>query len=421
MNKRKILIISHNPINKFDNMGKTIGNIFSKFQAEELCQLYFKEQDVDAENCEDFFCIDDISMYKAIINRRNKTGKKIINKAIVEKVSNIEENIFEYGRKKNGFIYIARDLLWKMGKWNSKELKDWISSQNITSIFLFAGDYMFSLNIAIKISKTYNIPLYVYYVDEYYRKNIGRQTLLAKIHKLCYRKKFRKVIKYSKEYFCISESMEEFYHNTFNKSGKVLMNTTSIVKSNSYKKPNYKLIISYIGNLGFDRWKNLLEIAKIIEESELTEKIEFNVYSGEKNKIIIDKLISTKFLNYKGTINSEEVKEKIVESDILLHVEDFNKINVEKVKYSVSTKIPDSLASGKLLLAYGPEEVESINYLKRNNAAIVANNNAELIDILEKLSKNKIDKRSILDNAQKLIEKNHTNDKNYKKLNEILN
>ena len=50
MSKRKILIISHNPINQFDNMGKTIGNIFSGFSKEELCQLYFKKQNVNAQN-----------------------------------------------------------------------------------------------------------------------------------------------------------------------------------------------------------------------------------------------------------------------------------------------------------------------------------------------------------------------------------
>lgn len=421
MNKRKILIISHNPINNFDNMGKTIGNIFSKFSKDELCQLYFKNQDVDAQNCEEFFCIDDVSMCKSIINRRYKTGKIVENKTIIEKASNIEGNIFEYGRKRNGFIYTARDILWKLGKWNSKELKEWISAQNITSIFLVAGDYMFPLNIAMKISKAYNVPLYTYYVDEFYRKNIGKQTVLAKIHKLCYRIKFKKTIKNSKEYFCISEAMEQFYNSTFNKKGNVLMNTTNISKSDITKELDNKVIISYIGNLGYDRWENLLDIADVIEEKGFKENIEFNVYSGEKNQTVINKLINTKGLNYKGTITSEEVKEKIAESDILLHIENFDKINIEKVKYSVSTKIPDSLASGKLLLAYGPEEVESINYLKRNNAAIVANSKSELENILKKLIKNKINKVNILASAQELIEKNHTNNKIYDKLNQILN
>lgn len=420
MSERKILIISHNPINNFDNMGKTIGNIFSKFSKDELCQLYFKNQNVDAQNCDEFFCIDDVSMCKSIINRRYKTGKIVENKAIIENVSNIEGNIFEYGRKRNGFIYTARDILWKLGKWNSKELKEWISAQNITSIFLVAGDYIFPLNIAMKISKAYNVPLYTYYVDEFYRKNIGKQTILAKIHKLCYRIKFKQTIKYSKEYFCISEAMEKFYNNTFNKSGNVLMNTTNIIKSDNNKELNNKLIISYIGNLGLDRWKNLLDIAEVIEEKEFQEKIEFNVYSGEKNQDIITKLINAKGVHYKGTIAAEEVKIKIVESDILLHVENFSETNVEKVKYSVSTKIPDSLASGKLLLAYGPQDVESINYLKRNNAAIVANSKIELISILEKVTENKIDKENILEKAQKLIEKNHTNNNIYDKLNKIL-
>lgn len=402
-------------------MGKTIGNIFSGFSDEELCQLYFKNQNVDAQNCEKFFCIDDVSMCKSIINRRYKTGRETKNKTTIDKVSDVEGSIFEYGRKRNGIIYTARDLLWKIGKWNSRDLRKWLESQKITSIFLVAGDYMFPLNIAMKISKKYKIPLYVYYVDEFYRKNIGKQTMLAKIHKLMYRKKFNEVIKYSKQYFCISESMEEFYRKTFDKDGNILMNTTNILKpTKQAQRLNNKLIISYIGNLGYDRWKNLLDIAEAIKKGNLSEKIEFNVYSGEKNQNVITNLKNAKGLNYKGTITAEEVIEKIGESDILLHTEDFNKINIEKVKYSVSTKIPDSLASGKLLLAYGPEEVESINYIKRNNAGIVATDKERLIEMFNNIIDNTIDKDAILKNADFLVEKNHRNNKNYDKLNRLL-
>ena len=109
MEERKILIISHNPINRFDNMGKTIGNNFSGFSDQELCQLYFKNQNVDAQNCNNFFCIDDVSICKSIINRRYKTGKNIPNKTRVEKASSVEENIAQYGRKKKrNYIYSKR-------------------------------------------------------------------------------------------------------------------------------------------------------------------------------------------------------------------------------------------------------------------------------------------------------------------------
>ena len=126
MNKKKVLIVSHNPINTTDNMGKTIGNIFSRFKEEELCQLYFRKQNVEAINCKDFFCIDDVAMVKSVLNRFYKTGKRVSNNTIIEQPKESEEEIFQYGRKRTGKIYLLRNLLWKIGKWKSKELKMWL-------------------------------------------------------------------------------------------------------------------------------------------------------------------------------------------------------------------------------------------------------------------------------------------------------
>ncbi len=421
MNDRKILIISHNPINQFDNMGKTIGNIFIKFKPNELCQLYFKDQDIYSKNCEEFFCIDDISMCKSIINRRYKTGREMKNERVVNQMNHIQTNIFEYGRKRNGLIYLLRDFLWKIGKWKTNELKSWIEEKNITSIFLVAGDYIFPLNIALKISKKYNIPLFVYFVDEFYRKEIGKQTLLAKLHKLLYRKKFKQIINYSTKYFCISEAMKDFYSTQFEKEGEILMNTTDIINNGCVREEKHeKLIISYIGNLGYDRWKNIIDFANTICEQGLTDKVDFNIYTGEKNEKVLEHLKATKGLNFIGKIGSEKVKEVIHNSDILLHVENFNKLNMDKIKYSISTKIPDSLASGKLLMLYGPSVVESINYVMRNNAGIVVNNKTEIGEVLNKVLKNEINIDDILKNAQKLVEKNHRNSSIYDKLNRCL-
>lgn len=421
MNKEKILIISHNPMNQTDNMGKTIRNIFSGFQTNELCQLYFKNQDVDSQNCNEFFCIDDSSICKSILNRKYKTGRQVNNNFKIENVTNTQSNIVKCGRKKTGLIYCLRDFLWKIGKWNTKQLKEWISDQKLSCVFLVAGDYTFPFDIAINICKTYNLPLYVYFVDEYYRKNIGKQTLLAKLHKTIYRKKFKKLVNYSEQYFCISEAMCDFYNEQFGKNGIVLMNTTKLTsEERSKEKINKKIIISYIGNLDYDRWKNLVDIANVIENKKLDSKIEFNVYSAESNPRIIDILNTTKGLNFKGKISSSEVITKIKESDILLHVENFDKTNINKVKYSVSTKIPDSLASGKLLMAYGPKEVESINYIMRNNAGIIVDNINNIDVVLNNIIKDKLNLDLILSNAKNLVEKNHRDEIIYKKLSRYL-
>ena len=76
---------------------------------------------------------------------------------------------------------------------------------------------------------------------------------------------------YAKEYFCISEAMEEFYEEEFTKRGIVLMNTTNIESENEIRKTSKK-IIRYIGNLGYDRWKNIISIGNVVKKIKFTNK-----------------------------------------------------------------------------------------------------------------------------------------------------
>lgn len=410
MKQKRILIISHNPINTTDNMGKTLGNIFSGFDEKELCQLYFREQNVEAKNCEKFFCIDDVSMVKSVINRFYKTGKIVKNNTIIKKPNEAEEEIFQKGKKRTGSIYILRNLLWRIGKWNTKELKAWLKEMNPSAIFFAAGDYTFSFNIALKISKMFNIPLYVYYTDEYYRKDSTENKLISRIAKSQYRRVFRKIMKNCKNYFTITQNMLEFYEKEFSKRGMLLVNITELYFEPQKYSDKTSLNISYIGNLGYGRWKNIIEIKEMIDEINSNARTRYNlkVYSGEKDKNILTAIkTSLNTEEYQGEISKEAVIEKMKDADILIHVEGFEEVNKERVKYSLSTKIPDILASKRIMLAYGPKDVASIQYIYDNNVGLIANNKEELKTILQDLIENKIDVKQILENANNLIEKNH--------------
>ena len=58
-------------------------------------------------------------------------------------------------------------------------------------------------------------------------------------------------------------------------------------------------------------------------------------------------------------------------ADILLHVESNDLQYRSLTRLSVSTKIPEYLISGRLLLAFGPAEVASIKLLSDHNVGCV--------------------------------------------------
>ena len=91
----------------------------------------------------------------------------------------------------------------------------------------------------------------------------------------------------------------------------------------------------------------------------------------------------------------------------MIHTESFDPVIRERVRYSLSTKIPDSIASGTCLLAYGPREAASIDYLIRNDAAFTATSAEELRGTLRRMFTDRDEYARIAGNARALARKNH--------------
>ena len=54
----------------------------------------------------------------------------------------------------------------------------------------------------------------------------------------------------------------------------------------------------------------------------------------------------------------------------MISCEGFSQENIDKVRYSLSTKVGDCLRSGKVLLSLGPTGAGSVDYLKEKDAAL---------------------------------------------------
>ena len=103
----------------------------------------------------------------------------------------------------------------------------------------------------------------------------------------------------------------------------------------------------------------------------------------------MEKVLDIPCINMKGGIPASKVDEVQNDADILVHVESFDLKSRLAVHQSFSTKIVDYLYKGKCILAVGPHDVASIDYLKKNDAALVATNRDELKTVLERIVNDK--------------------------------
>lgn len=414
----KVLILSHNCFNTSNNMGKTFVSLFSKFDKDELCQFYIHNTLPNIDNCDSYYRITDKDAFKGIFSLNTK-GSIILKEKINE--NNLVKNMYKF-KNKNSFIKKKiRDEIWKISPWFNEEFKEWLSKEKPTHIFVAPGPNIFFYKIVLKIINYLNIPVLTYICDDYYFTNLKR-NFFERIYQKKLIKNAQMLMSKSYKVITISDELSYNYENYFNVPCVKIM--TGIEWNDDIEKCNNTTIknISYMGNLSYKRYLNIYDLGLAIDNlnKKLNTNIKLNVYSDIKNNDIRNLFNRTKSIEIKGfVLNDEYIKAK-ENTDLFVHTESFDKQCIELVKSSISTKIPECLNSGKVLLAYGPDSVASINYLKNNKCAFVITKKDDLEEKLYEIITKKELREKTIDTALKIGRENHDSMKNSEKLRNII-
>ncbi|MBE5958508.1 MAG: glycosyltransferase family 4 protein [Lachnospiraceae bacterium] len=398
----KVLIISHTPMNMEDNNGRTLTTLFSQFSKEDIAQLYFREENPNAKICEKYFCITDFEIVNSILKFR-KPGRVRENS---EDNKDIERKEKTYGKysKKRPFVRFVRDFMWGLNTWKTKEFKEWLVEFNPDIIFFYASDSVFSQKIARWVSVFLQKKMVLYWVDDFYLKLKNARGIFEGINNWRFKKIAKKNIASSTN-ACITDLMAKAYENEFGKKFHVIYNTSNN-KAYPDKKIEKPLKFAYLGNISLGRNDSLAKIGRTIVDNKLP--IILDVYSAEKREEILLGIIDKPGVNFHGGVSYEEVKCIMENSDVILHVEGFEKENIQFAKYSLSTKIADCLVSNRCIMCFGPREVASVDYLIREKCAIVATDEKTLLMQLAQICDSP---RILVETAKKAVEigkKNHT-------------
>lgn len=378
----KVLIISHNSFSRIHNNGKTLESIFSSFKKDNLAQLFFCSNEIpDFEFCNNYYKITDLDILKTAIHISSKCGEKLQYNHKIDNVyfkKNKFIRLIENGlRIKIDLLTIFRDYLWKSNTWKNPNLEKWVNQFDPDIIFYVGGNFGFSHEISTYFSKHLNIPLAVYFTDDYLINPIPK-NIIDRIQKIRIKKFYRKTIEQSSLRFAIGTKMTNDYSKYFGMRFFPVMNS---VKINPFIKKeendNTSIIISYVGGLHLNRWQMIIDFAKVVNalKNSTNTQININVYSSMPNKNVIRKF-KENGIDYMGFIQGNKIDQVLQHSDILLHVESDNKHVKSLTKLSVSTKIPEYLISNSCIIGYGPNDVASMQLLSENKIGIVISSNA---------------------------------------------
>lgn len=420
----KVLVISQMVFNKTNNMGKTLMSYFKGWNPSDVAQLYFHAfEPTDVSICENYYRFSDVDAVKSIINSRI-VGKRFEKRTIQIQESGkrtdegIARKAYVVGAKHHAWSVIVRDFAWQLSNWKNSSLVEWVKDFGPDVFFFASGDCEFSYRIAYWLSVKFGKPLVTLCVDDYYIHNRNEGEFLGQFRYKHFIKTAEKTLKHSSLVLTICDSMKREYERRFGVECKVLHTSAQIKQLDFVKEP---FRIAYFGNLGYGRNIQLASIGQAINrvKDSISPK-KLDVYSGSISEDLISVLKAGKGIDFHGVITPSDVQARMQECIAVIHTESFDDKEKDQVRFSVSTKIAESLMYGPCLIAYGPEGIASIDYLKENNAAYVITRPEDLESGLEEILTNSEMRAQIVQNARALAARNHNAEVNPKKVREWL-
>lgn len=365
----KVLIVSHNPFCASNNMGKTLCSYFGGFEKCDLAQLYIHTNSPDFTVCENYYRVTDSDMLRSVLTRKSGTVITSPTPTASVTVTDGKRRIYNKGRSRTPAVYLARNLLWRLGAWKTRRLREWVDAFAPDVVFFAAGDYAFMYDVARYIAEYRGIPLAVACVDDFYFFNRNEGRFLGRAVHRSFLRTVRKTMNYASLIYTICDKMAADYKTLFDRPTTVLHTASSIAEPIHSEKSGE---ISYIGNLGLGRDRQLIALGKALAKLDTPNSPRYiTVYSGETREEILAGMTKENGIDFRGSIPPESVPEVMGSSIALIHTESFDPHTTKIVEYSVSTKIADSLASGTPLIAFGPSGVASMRYLADNGAAFM--------------------------------------------------
>lgn len=390
-NLPKILSVSLSTWRK-DSGIHTQTDLFKFWNPDKVAQIYVKSDLPNTDVCNKFFQISENAVIHSVFNRK-PVGKEVFNSEVIgeSKAFEAEKRLYEKAHKKKSWLLtIAREIVWSLGNWKTKALDEFVTGFNADVYFMPIYPVVYMGKIQLYILKKYPKPYVCYLADDNYSYDACGTNIFAWIHRFMLRRVVRKLAVNCSEMFTITKTEAEDTDRLFGTHSVVL------TKGISYENLSYFPIqagkpikMVYTGNLLIGRSFSLAEISKAMAKiNEGSLKITFDIYTPTALDKKTELLLNSNGCTLHKPIKREEVIKIQKSADVVVFAESLEKRYKNIARLSFSTKLTDYFASGKCIFAIGDKNIAPIQYLKDNNAAIIATEYSQILDKLSTIIEN---------------------------------
>ena len=372
--KKRILIISAEAWRDEDNGGNVLSNLFAPLSNEfEFAQIYCSPATPNNTVCTKYFHLSELQMlhsvfrfrkfgnfYQTSINK-NRGGASQINNNAQQK----------YKRFKWQILYFMRELLWYISRWRTKELKNFIKEFDPDIIFapMYGGCFMHFIDRYV--FKVAHKKVISYVSDDHLTFRQYSWSPMFWLYRIFLRYEVKKTANfYSLLYTMTQEQLEE-YEPILRVPMKILKKAKDFSQPTFQQQVHTPIRIIYGGNLSGNRTRTL-EAIRVALSHINNKQITAQLYVYTQTFITSDiqkRLHDGKNSYLMGKVSMDELYKQYQASDILLHVESFERQPRLLTRLSFSTKIIDLMYACRCIVAVCWEESSPYRYLYNNDIA----------------------------------------------------
>lgn len=386
----KVLIVTRGAWDDNKGTSSTLSNLFSDYGADRIASIYIEARGPKTRCCNLFFQIPEITMLKKLVNWKVKIGTRIDMRMGFElnlTDAKQEEDALRYVRGHRSILFSwLRELLWGLNLWKTSGLKSFVKEFNPDVVWLDGSTNIFLDRLYLYVLRITKKPCLIYLMDDNYtyKSMAGFHPLYYTLHRIT----MRKVVKQCKVVLTISPKMKREFDSIFK------VDSTIVTKGIDYSNIDYSrtvvhtpIRLLYMGQIIYGRDYTLSSVIKALDEINANgPRIVLNVYTKNLIPKHLKKVVAeSKSVDLKEAVPYSKVPQVISENDVLLFMESLDPRYNRDARLSFSTKITDYMASNRCIFAVGPEDCAPLEYFRDNNCAIIAQDQEQIKDGLQKL------------------------------------
>jgi len=369
-------------------------DLFKYYDPDRVAQIYTKSDLPNTPVCNSFFRISENEVIKSVY-KRSSVGCRVQNgdeaDDATRKAMEEEKALYEKAHKrKSWFMTLAREAIWWLGRWKTKELDKFIEEEAPDVYFVPIYPVVYMGKLQLHILKKHPRPYVCYLADDNYTYKSCGANPLAYIHRFLLRRVVKKLAKNCTEMFTITKTEAEETDKCFGTKSIVLTKGIDFEGKEYKEKPiSSPIRMVYTGNLLIGRAVSLVEISKAMANiNKDGERVTFDIYSATVPDEKTLSYLNSNGCHFRGRVPKSEVDGIQESADIVVFAESLERKHRMDARLSFSTKLTDYFKNGKCIFAIGDKAIAPIIYLRENDCAIIANEYSEIEERLRFLIEN---------------------------------